>query len=607
MQKSRVWTLLATFTVLIAFETPAMAIEWPPVLSSDPQVQPPKWDWQLDVPVQLNADEGIEIYDIDMFDNESNGKVGELQSYGKKVICYVDVGSWEDFRDDVDDFPESILGAEYYGFPDERWLDIRDVNPEKSSTGTALARILRARFDRAMNMGCDGVEPDNMDVYDETAHEPSGFPLTYEDQIYFNLWVADEVHQRGMAVGLKNDINQAGDPRIVNAFDFVVSEECVQYDECSYFSSFIDAGKPVFLAEYDYQPEQFCEIAKDLRISAIKKRNSLDSFRVGCDSYYEDNGGSLETPIPISPVDQVVVARQRFSVTWEAQAAASSYSVEFYDRNVAAWSQQSTYDADTICDEFDCSIRWPAMREQRRSFWRVKATNSNGSSDWSNYSDGVFDVAEEYKPSLPVLLSPLGGDTLEPDEPVALSWRKVDSATRYYVQRYDRQTDSWSYSGLHLADEICDNTSCSVITPALAEQANAFWRVRADNSQGISGFTDYRDTLFDVSYLTAPPKVQLISPINRAVVAPDTAVTLVFSSAGTATRYHVQRFDRIAFRWTYSRVFAAADICDSSQCSVSVPGIGTQNLAYWRVKSSNSAGSSGYTDFRDAAFDVRFE
>ena len=287
----------ALISLLLGTCSTAAAVEWPPTLSADPAAQPPKWDWQLKVPVTLNPDPEIEIYDIDMFDNETTGAVGYLHSFGKKVICYVDVGSWEDFRDDRDDFPESILGNVYHGFPDERWLDIRDVNPAKSNTGTALAQILEARFDRAMQMGCDAVEPDNMDVYDETAHDPSGFPLTYEDQMYFNLWVSQQVRARGMAVGLKNNINQAQDPRTIEAFDFVVSEQCVQYNECGYFSGFIDAGKPVFLAEYELTPEVFCPVAKEHRISATGKREVLDYYRQNCDAYYgKDTPQTTELP-----------------------------------------------------------------------------------------------------------------------------------------------------------------------------------------------------------------------------------------------------------------------------------------------------------------------
>lgn len=265
-----------------------MGADWPPTLDPSPAVQPPKWDWQLAVPVKVNPDTTIKIYDIEMFENEKSGAVQTLHSKGYKVICYVDVGSWENWRDDKATFPPSILGATYSGFPDERWLDIRDVNPAKSKTGTKLATILAERFNRARSMGCDAIEPDNMDGYDKTAHESTGFPLTYEDQIYFNLWVADAVHTRGMLVGLKNDINQAHDSRIygVGAFDFVVSEQCIQYNECGYFSDFLRLNKPVFEAEYKLELSKFCPKAKASRISAIKKRPALNASRSDCSAYY---------------------------------------------------------------------------------------------------------------------------------------------------------------------------------------------------------------------------------------------------------------------------------------------------------------------------------
>ncbi len=101
-----------------------MATDWPPILDPNPAVQPPKWDWQLAVPVKVNPDPTIKIYDIDMFENETSGAVQMLHGKEYRVICYLNVGSWEDWRDDAADFPQSILGSKYSGFPDERWLDI---------------------------------------------------------------------------------------------------------------------------------------------------------------------------------------------------------------------------------------------------------------------------------------------------------------------------------------------------------------------------------------------------------------------------------------------------------------------------------------------------
>lgn len=115
------------------------------------------WDWQLQVPINPTA--AVQVYDIDMFDNTA-AVVADLHSRGKKVICYIDVGSWENYRSDASKFPASLLGAKYSGFPNERWLDIRSI------TTSPLGPILIARFQQAKAKGCDGVEPDNMDGYE---------------------------------------------------------------------------------------------------------------------------------------------------------------------------------------------------------------------------------------------------------------------------------------------------------------------------------------------------------------------------------------------------------------------------------------------------------
>jgi hypothetical protein len=66
----------------------------------------------------------------------------------------------------------------------------------------------------------------------------------------------------------------------------VVSEECIQYKECSYFSEFLRLNKPVFVAEYKLAPAKFCIEAKASRLSAIKKRPALNAVREDCSAYY---------------------------------------------------------------------------------------------------------------------------------------------------------------------------------------------------------------------------------------------------------------------------------------------------------------------------------
>ncbi len=74
----------------------------------------------------------------------------------------------------------------------------------------------------------DAVEPDNVAGWEP--ENQTGFEITRADQLRFNRWIARQVHDRGMAVALKNDPRQVD--QLVGAFDFAVVEECFQYDEC---------------------------------------------------------------------------------------------------------------------------------------------------------------------------------------------------------------------------------------------------------------------------------------------------------------------------------------------------------------------------------------
>lgn len=102
---------------------------------------------------------------------------------------------------------------------------------------------MRARLDLAKNKGCDGVEPDNVDAY--TQPDP-GFPLTYDDQKAYNIFLAQEAHARDLSIGLKNDLDQVLD--LLPYFDWALNEQCWYYQECHLLQPFIQ-GKKVFCAK----------------------------------------------------------------------------------------------------------------------------------------------------------------------------------------------------------------------------------------------------------------------------------------------------------------------------------------------------------------------
>jgi hypothetical protein len=242
--------------------TPAAGGWWQPVPGMT-------WQWQLtDLPVDRSFDVGM--YDIDLFD--SNASVVEtLHAAGRIAICYISVGSWEDWRPDAVQFPEDVIGAEYEGWPGEKWLDIRRID--------LLAPIMRARLDLCREKGFDGVEPDNIDGYTND----TGFDLTYEDQLRYNLWLANEAHARGLSLGLKNDPDQVED--LLHSFDWALTEDCFADKWCDRVLPFIRAGKAVFVAEYTdtgIALDDFCSQAEKIGLSAILKHRELDAYREAC-------------------------------------------------------------------------------------------------------------------------------------------------------------------------------------------------------------------------------------------------------------------------------------------------------------------------------------
>jgi hypothetical protein len=193
--------------------------------------------WQL----QGAPDNGKNVgaYDLDGFDNDA-AKVAALHALGKKVVCYMDAGTYEPGRPDSSQFAAALLGADVVGWPGEKWLDIRPAGPHYAE----LQAIMTARFRICQQKGFDAVEPDNIDSYANSA----GFNATAADQLAYDRWIATTVHGLGLAVLQKNDLDQI--PQLVGDFDGVLDEECNKYSECDTLAPYVAAGKPAWNAEY---------------------------------------------------------------------------------------------------------------------------------------------------------------------------------------------------------------------------------------------------------------------------------------------------------------------------------------------------------------------
>jgi hypothetical protein len=223
--------------------------------------------WQIQYSGAIDTSLNVQVYNLDGFDTPT-ATVAALHARGIKVMCYISAGSYENWRPDAASFPASVLGNPLDGWPGERWLDIRQIG--------ILKPIMEARMNMCKTKGFDGIDPDNVEGYANN----SGFPLTYSQQLTYNIFLANAAHSRGLGIGLKNDLGQVND--LLGYFDWQVNEQCFEYNECSLLLPFIRAGKPVFNIEYNLTTAQFCPQANAYNFNSLRKRLALDAYRQAC-------------------------------------------------------------------------------------------------------------------------------------------------------------------------------------------------------------------------------------------------------------------------------------------------------------------------------------
>ncbi|WP_109852947.1 zinc-dependent metalloprotease [Aquimarina sp. AU58] len=193
-----------------------------------------------------------------------------------------------------------------------------------------------------------------------------------------------------------------------------------------------------------------------------------------------DGGGGDLPAIPVGLRESNVTSTS-FTALWNSVSTATSYDIQLWieengNADEGYWETQGN----TSQTSYDFS-RFPANSTQ---WWRVRANNSEGSSSYSDYRT--------------VELSGGGGGDL-PATPAGLSesnvtstsftaqWNSVSSATSYDIQLWiegNGNSGSWETQG---------NTSrTSYSFSGFRTNSTQWWRVRANNREGSSSYSNYR-------------------------------------------------------------------------------------------------------------------
>jgi hypothetical protein len=227
----------------------------------------PGASWQVQLSGMLDTSLDVAVYDVDL--DTSAPTLDGLRAAGRKIICYVSVGTSEPWRDDASMFPASAVGQPLAGYPDERWVDSRDAT---------VRSIMKARLDLAAEKGCDGVDLSSV----SPGGADTGFPLTRADAVAYARFLAAEAHARGLGAGLGGGNDIAAET--VSDFDWAFAETCLSSGTCGAYSAFVTARKAAFAVVYGTAADvsAVCPAARQAGLDALIKNRSLDAFRVAC-------------------------------------------------------------------------------------------------------------------------------------------------------------------------------------------------------------------------------------------------------------------------------------------------------------------------------------
>jgi len=227
------------------------------------------WQIILFAPIVLEANAktvtpDVPVWDIDLYTNNAS-TIATLKRLGRTVICYFSAGSYENYRPDSKNFTESDMGKELDGWPGERWLNTNSQN---------VRNIMVSRIKLARQKGCDAIDPDNIDGYDND----NGVNLSEDTAVDYMKFLSTEAKKLGLAIGLKN--SGAIVQKVLPITDFAVNEQCAQYSECASWAPYISANKPVgspisfsFLILWNGMKSILC-LPRDI-IQAIKDPSSI--------------------------------------------------------------------------------------------------------------------------------------------------------------------------------------------------------------------------------------------------------------------------------------------------------------------------------------------
>lgn len=279
----------------------------------------------------------------------------------------------------------------------------------------------------------------------------------------------------------------------------------------------------------------------------------------------------IPAPTLISPAKNAIDISTSPTLTWNATTDAISYTLQvstdslfssfvFNQNGLTASNQQLT-----------------GLSNLTTYYWRVSATNINGSSGWSSPTWGFTTTGSA--PSIPLLSLPTNNLVNVSTSP-SLNWNASSGATSYTLQVSTNNSFSnfvYNQSGLTTTNQIVTGFNFSTVY---------FWRVNATNSYGTSGWST---PIWSFTTAGPPPNPPTLSSPANGAIDVSTSPILAWNTSAGASSYTLQVSTNSSFT---NLVHNQSGITPTNQ---QLAGLSNLTKYYWRVSATSINGTSDWS------------